>query len=122
MMSSPLWLLEIDKVKFYIEKEHYWHSYLEGEEEQVLPEEMDYMTDHSHVEYLDTVALWEAVDCLPEDQQAIIALITAGFKQTEICTILEVSRTTIWSKKLEALASLKILIRGKIKCPDTMNA
>jgi DNA-directed RNA polymerase specialized sigma24 family protein len=87
----------------------------------MLPEETALMADTSHINYLDDMVLKDAMDCLPEDQQAIIALITAGFKQTEICSILQVSRTTIWTKKIEAFDTLRELIRGNIKCQDTTN-
>ena len=63
----------------------------------------------------------EAVKCLPDDKKAIIALFVAGFKQHEVSTILDVSRTTVWSKKKESLEELKLLLEGEIQCLELGN-
>ncbi len=60
-----------------------------------------------HRNGLQEIILGQAVDTLPLDQQAVIALDIVGFKQWEISRILGISRTTVWSKKTQALARLK---------------
>lgn len=61
-------------------------------------------------EGLNHIILGEAVDSLPLDQQAVLALDVVGFRQWEISNILGISRTTVWSKKTQALTSLKELL------------
>jgi len=61
---------------------------------------------------LENIVLAEAIHSLPTDQKAIVALISAGFKQAEIVIILGISRTTIWSKKTEAYQSLRQYLVG----------
>jgi DNA-directed RNA polymerase specialized sigma24 family protein len=61
---------------------------------------------------LENIILAEAIHSLPIDQKAIVALISAGFKQAEIVIILGISRTTIWSKKTEAYQSLRQYLVG----------
>lgn len=68
--------------------------------------------ESSYKEVIEKVIIRDAVRSLPEDQQAVIALSVAGFKQKEISVILDVSRTTVWSKRVSALSSLKEYILG----------
>lgn len=62
---------------------------------------------------LDEIILNEAMDCLPLDQQAVLALDIVGFRQWEISDILGISRTTVWSKKTQALETLRNYLTGE---------
>lgn len=64
------------------------------------------------LETVETIIIKESVRSLPHDQQAVIALSVAGFRQKEISLILDISRTTVWSKRVAALSTLKERILG----------
>lgn len=75
-------------------------------------EEYSLELSNDKLETVESIIIKEAIRSLPHDQQAVIALSVAGFRQKEISLILDISRTTVWSKRVAALSSLKDRILG----------
>jgi DNA-directed RNA polymerase specialized sigma24 family protein len=75
-------------------------------------EEYSLELSEDKLETVEAIIIKESVRSLPHDQQAVIALSVAGFRQKEISLILDISRTTVWSKRVSALSSLKEHILG----------
>ena len=54
--------------------------------------------------------LKEAFEKLPPRMQAVLALRAAGYTQHEVGTVVQISRTTVWSDETEGYAQLRHLL------------
>lgn len=68
-------------------------------------------TNHDSTSLIKLV-LSDAVRQLPERQRIIIELIEAGFKQRDIAIILGLSRTSIYTERRRAAATILNLLSG----------
>lgn len=57
-----------------------------------------------------SLVLKEAIWNLPDEILPVVLLSITGFRQIEIAEIMQVSRTTVWSRKNQGLQLLKITL------------